>query len=683
MSRLWTRFLTVCISACTAKNQYVGRAPPKYTEGRPIMRAMKKHTLDSAEEERQRQPRVTWQLVMTGPESTFEKADNVTRAQLTQILRRTRPEMTLRWLSDYDCGKYLEKHFKHMCTGRVCREANDALSRHFCRLAVLMREGGFFVDPQVEMVMPLSDLVDKNTSFMSVYDYRRPVSAACASAKTSDKQRCWSSLGEAHPAAHRGLHDGEVHNAGLLPTLLATEPQSKVLKSTMEEMFWHLSHEGLVEKNVGYSTLQKGLMRTISQDCPSKDLRLAKELAHSRNAPLQWACGPHAFRLYVQRRLKCRAPDNDAVECPRERLLSKYEGQKIGIFQPGHTQALLAYPCSLQRHSKFQEDVDPLGFPCWHDLSYGQTLQLFNETFLGEHKEASFVSQGEHSKPNQLRRIPHQLILTGPQATFGDLPERVKSKLLNVLKSEPAMRVLWFSDTSCRRYIHAYFSMRILNMFTTAQYGHYRGDICRTAVLLREGGFYMDLDVELTMPLHSLVGETTSFMASYEDEFKQEGRNVAVLNALMGVEPESPVMHHALHEMQEWINREDFKMGPVALGRALNSVLYEDCPQERLKTRRDHALLHETALEWNCGKQKFRFYVQLPLNCSGSHPDPIECSPSRRTSAYDGVKWGLFAPGLKRQLIGFPRSEWCEDEGCNLGGSKKRRMEIIFRILKS
>lgn len=584
--------------------------------------------------------------------------------------------MTMRWLSDHDCGGYLEVHFPHMCTGHVCREANDTWSRHFCRLAVLVREGGFFVDPQMEMVMPLGNLVDSNTTLASVYDYRRPVSAACASKKASEVQRCWSSLGEAHPSSRGGSHDANVHNAGLLPTLLATEPQSKVLKSTMEEMFWHMNRTGSLDKNLGYSTLQVGLLRTMSQDCPYRDLRLQKELAHSQNAPVpvQWTCGSHAFRFFVQRRLKCRAPENDPLECPKARLLSKYEGQKMGIFQPGQREVLLAYSCSLQRHSAFKEGIDPHGFPCWQDSSYGETLQLFNETYLQKHNEASLLSQVGQQKPHELRRIPYQLILTGVQPRYGDLPDKVKSKLLHFLEADPAMRILWFNDTSCHRYIATYFSSRILNMFKYPNYGHYRGDICRTAVLLREGGFYMDLDVDLTVPLHSLVGETTSFMASYEDQFEEEGRDVAILNALMGVEPESLVMHHALYEMKEWLTfgHGKFKMGPMALGHALNSVLHENCPHETLKTRRDHALLHEAALEWNCGKKHIRLYVQLPLNCSGTRPDPIECSPQRLTSKYDGVKYGLFTPGLKKKLIGFPRPEWCKEEGCSLGGNEPR-----------
>ena len=58
----------------------------------------------------------------------------------------------------------------------------------------------------------------------------------------------------------------------------------------------------------------------------------------------------------------------------------------------------------------------------------------------------------------------------------------------------PDLQVLYFNNSACRSYL-AQNNPDMIKYFDREKHGSYRGDICRTAVLAKEGGFYLDLDM--------------------------------------------------------------------------------------------------------------------------------------------------------------------------------------------
>jgi len=454
------------------------------------------------------------------------------------------------------------------------------------------------------------------------------------------------------------VHEYMSDQKGILAGFLAAEPKSKIIGAALAEMqAWRVNRFS-EDGNAALTCLSRGLRTTMEADCPLVDLEAQRDDAMSGKASLQWNCSQHVLRFYAQKRLRCRVPDYDVDECPMQRLFAEFEGLKMGIFQPGRERQLLAYPCPLEVSANDLEDKNQQACQCWQKSHFGETL--------------SFAAQNSSDR-RQIGepRIPRQLIMTGHKGTFNDLPIWVTQKVRRTLENEPGMILRWFNDMACHRYIKSHFDPTVAKMLDRQEHGSFRGDICRTAILLREGGYYMDLDVELRVPLHTLVNEDTSFMAAYEFELDQE---VGILNALMAVEPQSPVMRNALDIMRYWFNEEIVlavgKMGPMSLGAALRKVLAEECPKESLDARREEVKLPGAPLQWGCANHAFRFYVQGQLNCSNYlHPDPAECSQTRLNSTYGGLKFGLFMPGAKRSLIGFPRSEDCDEPGCRLGGN--------------
>eukprot|EP00445_Apocalathium_hangoei_P007001 CAMPEP_0203863372 /NCGR_PEP_ID=MMETSP0359-20131031/14126_1 /ASSEMBLY_ACC=CAM_ASM_000338 /TAXON_ID=268821 /ORGANISM="Scrippsiella Hangoei, Strain SHTV-5" /LENGTH=370 /DNA_ID=CAMNT_0050780901 /DNA_START=98 /DNA_END=1210 /DNA_ORIENTATION=+ len=264
---------------------------------------------------------------------------------------------------------------------------------------------------------------------------------------------------------------------------------------------------------------------------------------------------------------------------------------------------------------------------------------------------------------NSSGRIPRQLVLTAKMGSLAEMPELVRQNVHHMLARSPGIKLRWFGDSDCQAYIRQHFDAELAQIFETESRGSFRGDICRACVLSREGGFYLDLDVELNVALPSLVDENTTFVSAFTEDN-------AILNAVMGTAPNSPVMLKAVEEIRMWYTGKashvdkytsDGWMGPITLLRALRAVVDSDCA--------GHSLQVEGTLQWSCGPQVFRLYHERPLDCSIVSE---ECPKRRAESAFGGVRFGIFAPpaaaGQARQLVAWPRFADCGQWGCSAGG---------------
>merc|ERR1719469_1754476 len=121
---------------------------------------------------------------------------------------------------------------------------------------------------------------------------------------------------------------------------------------------------------------------------------------------------------------------------------------------------------------------------------------------------------------------------------------------------------------------------QLLKFFRWERIGMFRGDICRAAVLAREGGFYVDLDVEPAMSFSDLISNQTTFVSAasvYRDDGMQ------LLNAIMGARPGSQVVLETLHQILKYYRSEGEpgdvnSMGPITLREGVCSVAHRQCP---------------------------------------------------------------------------------------------------------
>lgn len=262
--------------------------------------------------------------------------------------------------------------------------------------------------------------------------------------------------------------------------------------------------------------------------------------------------------------------------------------------------------------------------------------------------------------------IPPQIVLTGP-GTLLELPADLRRNAERIMSANSGFQVKWFSDADCHSYIARHFDAELAGMFRREYRGSFRGDLCRTAVLYREGGFYVDLDVELLVPLTSLVGLSTTFMSAYTFDG-------AMLNAIMASEPFSSILYATLVELRKWyrgqvpriydvtVDGNDCRngwMGPLTLHRGIRNFMQAVCPS---------VVLSASHLDAACGTHALRFYRERELQCTVGK-ESRECSDERARSPFAGSKYGLFAPGpemyRERLLIGWPRFEACRSRGCS------------------
>jgi len=258
--------------------------------------------------------------------------------------------------------------------------------------------------------------------------------------------------------------------------------------------------------------------------------------------------------------------------------------------------------------------------------------------------------------------IPQQLVMTAKQASLEDMPQTVQDNVKHMLAESPGVTLRWLSDADCATYIHDHYDDELSKMFKAEGRGSFRGDICRAAVLAREGGFYLDLDVQMNVPIIDLVDDQTTFASSFTEDHR-------VLNAVIATRPGNPVIVETLSQIRKWYRHEAPHtnwMGPETMLRALKLVLRKDCNGQKISPK--------AGLEWKCGEQVFRFYQEQKLECSlrGS----LECPSSRAQSSFDGLHFGLFVPGPSRQLVGWPRFAACSDWGCGAGGWEVRAGKV-------
>jgi hypothetical protein len=259
-------------------------------------------------------------------------------------------------------------------------------------------------------------------------------------------------------------------------------------------------------------------------------------------------------------------------------------------------------------------------------------------------------------------RIPNQVILTGPFSNFSEVTKRRgHARLSSWLGLRNDSRILYFNDSSCSAYIREYYDDELADFFSKETRGSFRGDICRTAILLREGGFYIDLDMQLRVPLDRLVDDVTTFMTA------RSAVN-GCLNALIAAVPNSPVLSATLAHMRKWYRNEtthEWPLGPIAMARGLQQVMNVSCPGVDWT---------EASTQFECGRDNIRLYSEVSLGKCTSW-GPLICPKTRQRRWFAGARYGLFSvserhlqSGFEEKFIGWSRAEDCYSAGCRVSG---------------
>lgn len=264
------------------------------------------------------------------------------------------------------------------------------------------------------------------------------------------------------------------------------------------------------------------------------------------------------------------------------------------------------------------------------------------------HREAEHLSS---------KHITKQLILTAKQTSLSQMPKEVQMNVKRNMELSPGIRLRWLGDCDCLEYLHKYYDLELARFYALESIGLYRGDLCRAAVLAREGGFYLDLDVQLKEPLTSLVDNDTTFMSGIVHEN-------ALYNAIMAATPGNEIISDSIEGIRQLYRTYGVSnvehLGCIALARAIKQFRARECT--------DQGILATATSRWTCGKQVVRTFQEQWYSCWPRTPGiPKSDCPLNRTlamEAYDGAHFGIFGAPLENKLIGWSRMEECTLRGC-------------------
>lgn len=103
-------------------------------------------------------------------------------------------------------------------------------------------------------------------------------------------------------------------------------------------------------------------------------------------------------------------------------------------------------------------------------------------------------------------------------------------------RENPEYEYYFFSDKECKDYLLANYGQEYLDAFNKLKPGAFKADFWRYAILAKEGGVYIDLDMKLMKPLREMIDCDTDFYVV------KDVPESAIYQAFIAVVPNHPVL---------------------------------------------------------------------------------------------------------------------------------------------
>jgi hypothetical protein len=275
-------------------------------------------------------------------------------------------------------------------------------------------------------------------------------------------------------------------------------------------------------------------------------------------------------------------------------------------------------------------------------------LCVWSTAALELRRPSSQSSNGADTK--NATKIPFTLLCTGKPDHFSELSPGEQQNIQHTLSLNDGIKLKYLGDHECYDYLLNHFA-DIAEIYKNEEVGNFRGDICRTAVLAREGGIYTDLDVAMQVPFSDFHQG-----ANFASAMAKSGQEV--LNAVMAVTPGHRIMEFMLEEIQRGVPP-NTQVGPAAAFLALHDLQDEACPDVDLYQM---DLTHPWQETLTCGAQGT---VRM-LREKSCRNIAAGCPPGR-----DSDEWMRYGIYDKDKLVAWSRFEGCTGFGCGGTGHEE------------
>eukprot|EP00406_Dinophysis_acuminata_P026835 CAMPEP_0179339858 /NCGR_PEP_ID=MMETSP0797-20121207/68954_1 /TAXON_ID=47934 /ORGANISM="Dinophysis acuminata, Strain DAEP01" /LENGTH=348 /DNA_ID=CAMNT_0021053747 /DNA_START=17 /DNA_END=1059 /DNA_ORIENTATION=- len=208
--------------------------------------------------------------------------------QNIQDMQRLNPGLEVKYWGHKACKRLLHQQFSADLVKFFKNSDKDAERDDICRVAALYHEGGFYMDPDVQLNVALLDIIEPDTTFLGV--------------------------------RHSNM-------------LMAAAPRSPILADTLKWIpAWHVDLAGgLWHGLIGPSTLDKAFADAC--DCGMSCLPDA----------VRYRCGSETVQLYREAFIKDKMLEEPSSLMPQERLdtMKSLQEMKLGT---GHLQFAIVSP---------------------------------------------------------------------------------------------------------------------------------------------------------------------------------------------------------------------------------------------------------------------------------------------------------------------------------------------------
>jgi len=189
----------------------------------------------------------------------------------------------------------------------------------------------------------------------------------------------------------------------------------------------------------------------------------------------------------------------------------------------------------------------------------------------------------EEKKPIELYRFPHHIPRTKMQEEevrngvplviyeswkSHELPKGMRDNILRLLETNPEFDYYLYSDEECAAFIADNFDKDVLAAFHSLKPGAYKSDLWRYCILYKLGGVYLDIKYYSTVPLISIIDETSTV-------FVKDLGKYCIYNAFLISPPKNEIFRLCINNIVESCKNKLYRdnaldiTGPCLLGRIL------------------------------------------------------------------------------------------------------------------
>lgn len=182
-----------------------------------------------------------------------------------------------------------------------------------------------------------------------------------------------------------------------------------------------------------------------------------------------------------------------------------------------------------------------------------------NQIYIPFYTPSIFQGKNKH-------KIPLKIFQTWKTNTVSsDIADTIEE----LKRMNPEYEYYFFSDQDCKDYFISNYGEKYLQAFNHLKPGAFKADFWRYAVLAKEGGIYIDLDMKLTKPLREIINPDTDFYVV------KDLPDSAIYQAFIAVVPNHPVLigsneecfnNIMNHKMGDWVSVLSIT-GPVMMGK--------------------------------------------------------------------------------------------------------------------